>query len=190
MRLVFIAFFFVSVLFSCRDSATAQTSETVVGTVDYGAKLREDPKDEADSDKPLVLRFASAEAAEGQRVCLPVSVESFDGLIGYQFAIKFDSASLRFETFRNYGLPGMGAGNFGSRVADRGVLSTLWTDGALKGVTLPEKKTLFEACFTNLMEEGRETEVRFLNELTPFEVIQADMKQRKIRYANGVVRSR
>ena len=182
---------FALLLLACNADSTAQTGDsTVVGAVDRGGKLRESPDDRGRSVSALILRLGSAEAARGQRACLPIEASSFTDLIGFQYTIRFDSAALRYESVRNFKLPGYGPSNFGTRFTERGYLSTLWTENNLQGLSLPENSTLYEVCFTNLMPAGQETEVRFRDGPTKFEVIGSDMGQRKIRYANGVVRSR
>ena len=178
-------------LFTCRETATAQSdgSGPVTGTVAANGKLQQSPTDEG-SGTPLILRMASAEAGRNTEVCLPVEAQDFQNLIGFQFTMRFDSSALRYERVQNFRLPGHSPNSVGTRFADRGYLSTLWTEGSLKGVSLPDRTALFEVCFTNLMPAGRETSVRFQDGPTTFEVIDAGMGQHKIRYANGRVRSR
>ena len=183
-------------LLTCREKkATADgqvepTGEVVTGEVNPRNRLAESREDIANGQDALVLRMGDAKAAPGDRACLPVEVSNFKDLIGFQFTMRFDSASLKFEEFRNFGLPGYNQGNFGVRFAERGYLSTLWTETNLQGVTRPDGTPIVEVCFTNLMRKGQRTEVKFQDGPTKFEVIGAKMDQRKIRHAAGVVTSK
>ncbi len=188
MRVLLILFLLTACL-SCRPGAQP-ASETVTGTVAAGGKLLTSPKDNGSSEGALVLKMSSAEAVEGQRVCLPVEASSFTDLIGFQYTIRFDSAALRYEEVRNFKLTGYGTNSFGVRFVERGYLSSLWTENNLKAVSIPEATPIFEVCFTNLQPAGQSTEVKFQDGPTAFEVIGADMTERKLKYANGVVRSK
>ncbi|MTB53801.1 hypothetical protein [Lewinella sp. W8] len=178
----------VAVMFSCSNNdAVAQSGETLVGSVNPKTPLRQENKPEEAQLSALILRMGEVEAPRGQKVCLPVVAEGFTDLIGFQFTMRHDSAALKYEHVRGFTLPGYGPSSFGTRFADRGYVSTLWTDNNLTGATLPDGAKLFEVCFTNLQAPGETTEVRFADGPTTFEVIAKDMSQRKIAYANGRV---
>jgi hypothetical protein len=149
--------------------------------------LRQENNPEDATLSALILRMGEAEASTGQKVCLPVAVEGFKDLIGFQFTMRHDSAALKYEHVRGFTLPGYGPASFGARFADRGYVSTLWTDNNLTGATLPDGEKIFEICFINLQAPGESTEVRFQDGPTTFEVIAKDMSQRKIAYANGTI---
>ncbi len=104
--------------------------------------------------------------------------------------MRFDVAALKFHSIRGMNLQSYSSSNFGTRFADRGFLSTLWSDTNLRGVTQPTGHKLFDVCFTNLQPKGKETEVRFADGPTYFEVVGLDMKPRRLVYANGKVISK
>lgn len=173
--------------FACREDARAQSDSLIVGQVDPSQKLA---AVETTKGNPLVLRMGEATVAPRQQVCLPVEASNFQDLIGLQFTLRFDSASLAYQSVRKLGLPGYGSSNFGTRFAERGYLSNLWMDQGLQGVSRPDGHLLFEACFLNLMEAGESTEVKFQDGPTRFEVVSKGMEKRSISYANGKVISR
>ncbi|MEM9836453.1 MAG: cohesin domain-containing protein [Bacteroidota bacterium] len=182
-----IVLFSLTLFWSCQG----QEKSPVVNTaeVNMSNPLREDldASKKASTNQALNLRMGEATTKKGETVCLPVVAQNFKNLIGLQYTIQWDSTALSFESVRQFGLPGYGPSNFGDRFADRGYLSTLWTEAGLKGITLEDGATLFELCLTNNAPKGTETEVRFNNGPTTFEVIAADMNQWKFRYANGKV---
>lgn len=179
-------------LTACADTAGQDSlAVTVVGKIDPQAPLRQDPADKDRQVPALIFRMGEAEAAKGQTVCLPVEVSGFKDILGFQYTVRFDSAALRYETVRSLDLAGYQPNNFGARFADRGYLSTLWTArDVVKGVTLPTNHQLYELCFESLLGAGEETEVRFHNGPTAFEVVGPNMTRYRLVHANGKVRGR
>lgn len=184
-----------------RDSSTAapatppNRSEAEIpapGTsrVNERAKLRGLPKDSASTAPKIVLRVGEATAHTGEEACIPVTVKGFNNLIGFQYTMAYDSSALAFKRIQKHGLPGYGKDNFGTRFADRGVVSTLWTDLSLKGTTRPAGHTLYEICFENLMPRGAQTPVRLQDGPTSFEVVRSDMQTLRIVWADGAIYSR
>ncbi|TXF87806.1 hypothetical protein FUA23_17255 [Neolewinella aurantiaca] len=180
------------VILSCSSSATnaQQNGEAVMGKVNPRTPLRQESDQAGNSSPALIMRMGEAKAKKGQLVCLPVEATGFNNLIGLQYTMRFDSAALEYKSIRATSLPGYGADNFGTRFAERGVVSTLWTDLSLKGVTKEDNYKMFEICFINLQDKGQETEVRFSDGPTSFEVVAADMAELRFVYANGKVTSK
>ncbi|OAV44739.1 cohesin domain-containing protein [Lewinella sp. 4G2] len=174
---------------ACADAQVkAQQEGPVIGEVDHKEKLRQGPA--KPGKEYLTLRIGSAAVEKGEKVCLPIEATGFKDLIGFQYTIRFDSAALDFDRVRSFNLPGYQANSFGTRFADRGVVSSLWTDLALKGTSLADNHRLYEICFTNLMEEGETTTVEFSDGPTSFEVIDKAMAELRFIYANGKVTSK
>jgi len=187
-----VSFSLLMAIFSCNSTATnaPQKGDAVVGKVNPRTPLRQE-SDQADNrSAALVMRMGDAKAKKGELVCLPIEASGFKNLIGLQYTVRFDSAALEYQSIRATGLPGYGPNNFGVRFADRGVVSTLWTDSGLKGVTKADNHKMFEICFINLQGKGKETEVRFSDGPTSFEVVAADMSELRFAYANGKVGTR
>jgi len=172
------------------DGPVTATGPSVVGKVDPQGKLLEETGDVAGKKKSFIVRMGEADAKRGDMACLPVEATGFKDIIGLQFTMRFDSAALKFERFQAANLPGYSPTNFGTRFAERGYLSTLWTDPSLKGITRADNTKLFEVCFRNLMKKGQEADVKFQDGPTSFQVIQTDMSELRFVYANGKVRSR
>lgn len=177
---------------SCTGGAgnTQGKGEAVVGKVNPRTPLRQETDEQGNKSAALVVRMGDAKAKKGELVCLPVEASGFKNLIGLQYTMRFDSAALEYKSIRGTTLPGYGKENFGIRFADRGVVSTLWTDPSLKGMTKPDNYKMFEICFVNLQDKGKETEVRFSDGPTSFEVVAVDMAELRFVYANGTVTSK
>jgi hypothetical protein len=178
-------------VWSCNQPASKTGSDgIVVGSINDKLPLRQEDGEKVKAAPSLKLRMGEAKVASGGSVCLPVEATGLTNLLGFQFTMRFDSAALKFQSFRGMTLPGYSSSSFGTRFADRGYLSTLWSDTGLKGVTKPAGHKLFEVCFTNLQPKGKEAEVRFADGPTYFEVVGLDMQPRRLVYANGKVISK
>lgn len=185
---------FLTLLFAagCADtSSPAGSAKPVTGKVNQNAPLRQDPSDQ-DRDTPgLVFRMGEATVKKGEIACLPVEVSGFKDMLAFQYTLRFDSTALQFHSVRGLTLAGYQASNFGTRFADRGYLSTLWTaKDVVAGTSLPDQHKLYEVCFENLQPAKQETEVKFQNGPTAFEVIGPNMARHRLVYANGKVVSR
>ncbi len=182
-------FLFATLIFACNDTGVnAQDGGPVVGKVDKKAPLRQDPKDK-DRDAPgLIFRMGSAKAKKGEVVCLPIETSGFKDLLAFQYTIRFDSAALVFHSVRSLNLPGYKVNNFGTRFAERGYLSTLWTsENVISGATVPDDHKVYEVCFTSQLGKNEETEVKFQNGPTMFEVVGPEMVRYRLVHANGKV---
>lgn len=183
---------FSSLCIGCSEpGVSAQSDGPVVGKVNKKAPLRQDP-DDKDRDAPgLIFRMGEASAKKGEVVCLPIETAGFKDLLAFQYTVRFDSAALQFHSVRKLNLPGYKVNNFGTRFVDRGYLTTLWTaEDIINGVSLPDEHTLYEVCFTNLLGKQEETEVKFQNGPTMFEVVGPRMERFRLVYANGTVRGK
>lgn len=184
-----VLFLFATLAIACNDSGvSAQNGDPVVGEVDSKAPLRQDPKDKGRDVPGLVFRMGEATAKKGQVVCLPIETSGFKDLLAFQYTVRFDSAALVFHSVRGLNLPGYRTNNFGTRFTERGYLSTLWTsEDVINGVTLPDDHRVYELCFTSQLGKNEETEVKFQNGPTMFEVVGPEMARYRLVYANGKV---
>lgn len=182
----------LTLAFSCETSTvSAQNGKPTVGKVNPKSPLQQDAADKDRTVAAMILRMGEATVGKGEIVCLPVETSGFNKLLGFQYTLRFDSTALKFHSVRKLGLPGYRVDNFGVRFADRGYLSTLWTaEDMVNGTSLKDETKLYEVCFENLQPSKAETEVKFQNGPTAFEVISSDMSKLRLVYSNGKVRSK
>ncbi|MEM6395304.1 MAG: hypothetical protein AAF741_03085 [Bacteroidota bacterium] len=160
------------------------------GKVDRSARLTEDingPNHPGANAPSVTLRVGQGEVAKGEMICLPFEVTDFKNMLGFQYTIRFDSTKFKYEKVENFGLPGYGPPDFGTRFESRGVLSSLWSDPNLKPRTLPDGSKLFDLCLTAIGKAGDKSVVMLSNGPTPFEFIDDKMTRYRLRYANGEV---
>lgn len=207
MRKVLFFFIMLSVLWGCNDqadstektaSASAEIHNTETSSSVPAPNRSSQPVQEfvdydeeqtlPNSQQALTLRLGSASSSQGSEICLPVTVEGFDKLIGFQYTIRWDSSELAFKGVKNLNLQSLRPGNFGDRFADRGYLAGNWIDDRLGGVSLPDGTRIYEVCFQAIGPVGTQAKVWFANGPTYFEVIDAGENILRFKYANGLVR--
>ena len=86
--------------------------------------------------------------APGAGVSVPVLVEGFDDLDGYQFRLNWDTSRLTFDGLEQLApLPGLTNGSFGTGQTEQGFLIAAWSNPTGTGATLPGGDTLFAVRF-------------------------------------------
>ncbi len=125
-------------------------------------------------------------ARTGQEVCINISVADFKNLLSMQYSIVWDPEVLSFEKVQNFNLPHLNFNNFGTSQKEKGVLTFVWIDNALKGVNLSDGTIIYQLCLKVKGKAGSATEVKFSPQPTPFEVV--NLKEQVIGL-NGVAGS-
>jgi hypothetical protein len=123
------------------------------------------------AQNPLTLGLSNERVKSGEEVCLNVQVADFNALLSMQYSIKWDPKVLQFVRTDGYQLAGVGPQNFGAHRTAEGLLTGLWIDNNLQGVTLSDGATIYQVCFKAVGKAGQQTEVSFVDGPTPFEVI-------------------
>jgi hypothetical protein len=83
---------------------------------------------------------------EGQRACMPVTVNDFDNIVSMQWAMHWDNTKINFECVRGFNLPGWSANSFNSTFTP-GTLLVGWDDPAGVGVTRADGVRIVDVCF-------------------------------------------
>jgi hypothetical protein len=119
---------------------------------------------------PPVRFAASRQVAEpGQRVGVRVSVGALAGLSSAQFTLGWDARVLRYAGVGEYGLRGLGEGNFGTMLAPSGKLTFSWDDPEGKGLEAAEGAPVFTVDFEVIGAAGKVSAVAFGDSPTPRE---------------------
>ncbi len=139
------------------------------------------------TSRTLQLTIGRASVARNSQVCLDVTANGFDQLIGMQYSIHWDPALLEYQTVKNFKLGSLDNNDFGSRQAAQGMLTAAWIDDNLKGVSVSPGSTLYQICFNAKGESGREAEVKFHNQPTPYEVIDRNEAILRFEGVSGAV---
>ncbi len=109
-----------------------------------------------------IFNVASVTSLESN-VCIPITLNDFADILGFQFSMSWDTAVIRFDTIINFGLSGLSGGNFNTRMPDNGTLRSTWTDPLGTGVSVDNGTVAFELCFNVVGEEGESSVIAFTN---------------------------
>lgn len=93
------------------------------------------------------LNLPQVYASPGQTVCLPLTVNDFEDILGMQFSINYNAAVLQYSGSQNFNtnLIGFNEASIGNPLP--GGLTFSWSDPLGNGVTLNDNSTLVEICF-------------------------------------------
>ncbi|MEL6660018.1 MAG: cohesin domain-containing protein, partial [Bacteroidota bacterium] len=139
----------------------------------------------------FTLILGDATVMTGDNVCLPVTVNDFENILGMQFSINYDPAALTYTGVQNFNpaLLGWGAASIGQPMPigplPPGSVTATWNDPLSGGVTLPDGDVLFEICFD--VTTTTSTTVTFTGMPTPIEIINTDEEEVPFNSNPGVV---
>jgi gliding motility-associated-like protein len=133
----------------------------------------------------FTLILADATANQGDNVCLPVTVNDFDNILGMQFSINYDATALTFTGTQNFNPALVGFTSASGGNPTPGNLTFTWNDPFAAGVTLPNGATIFEVCFDVLTNES--TTVVFSGTPTPIEIIDGDEMEVEFNSVSGTI---
>lgn len=136
---------------------------------------------------PLTLGVANERVKSGESVCLNVQVADFNQLLSMQYSVRWDPKMLKFEKTTGYKLGGLGPEDFGAHRTQEGILTSVWIDENLQGVTLQDGATVYQICFQAIGTAGQNTEVGFSDGPTPFEVVNLKEEVVDIKGVSGKV---
>ena len=139
------------------------------------------------SGQVLTLQAQDMTAKSGSKACMDVKVMDFDNLLSMQYTMAWDAKLLTFTDIRNFGLPGLNGQNFGTNRTAQGLLTTVWIDGSLRGVTLPDNSTIFSVCFDVKGPAGQSAFFRFTDKPTAFESVDVNEELVEIKTLEGKV---
>lgn len=135
----------------------------------------------------------AAGVVQGQQVCLNITTQNFNNIIGMQFSMQYNPAMLQLTSVSNFGLPGLSAGGSfglplagGAGITAPGTITLTWTDTDWSGETLPNGTTLFTLCF-NALANTSAASVAFTLTPTTIEVINTGLQDVPFNSIPGTV---
>ncbi|MBI5218940.1 MAG: T9SS type A sorting domain-containing protein [Bacteroidia bacterium] len=103
----------------------------------------------------VTFTMESVTAPEGNLITVPVKVENFNAVSGYQFTITWDPSLLSYVGTNNSALTNF----FGTNRTGEGILTALWSTENLNGVTLPDGSVAFELLFNVMGNAGTQAQI-------------------------------
>ncbi len=113
-----------------------------------------------------LINIGNVDAPAGSTVCVPVTVNDFDGIASLQFSLQWDPAVLQFTDVQSFNIPDLTANSFNTTQAAAGQAAMAWFDNAAQGVTLADGSTIFEMCFLVLGASGTASNIVFTDSPT------------------------
>ncbi|MEL7219747.1 MAG: PKD domain-containing protein, partial [Bacteroidota bacterium] len=118
--------------------------------------------------------LAEVYALPGQDVCVPLTVNNFEEVIGMQFSINYNPDAVQYIGATNFTglLPGFSSGSIGN--PSPGSLTVTWNDPTANSSTLPDGTTLAELCFSITGASNIGSTLNFSSVPVPAEVVYAN----------------
>ena len=105
----------------------------------------------------------SVSGNSGTQVVIPIRAKNFDNIIGIQGSLQFDETIIAYAGIEQINLPGMGASAIGSSQASNGILTFLWDDASLNGISRADSSILFALKFNIIGNGGTQSALSFVN---------------------------
>ena len=133
--------------------------------------------DPSGCNEPLVSPLFTVKADDQTSDCVtgiisaPVKVEGFTNITGFQFSLEWDPNVLSFVEIVAGDLTMNLFTDFNQNDVASGVLSTIWVDLTLTGVTLVDNSSLFVVHFNYVGSNPNTTDLAFAEIPTPFQAV-------------------
>lgn len=198
---LFLALF---ILLSCRNETPGENKEAASAEAP-AASQDADPQAQAAGQEaqPLVSALPAFEPPRSQdmltiiaqpiqvnpgaEACVPVKVEGFNNLLAMQYTLAWDPKVLEFKGVNKPGLPYLDQADFGFNRTKEGLLPFVWINDALQPTTVPDGSVIYEACFAAIGASGQSTAIRFVQQPTPFEVVNGNEEILGLKPVEGKV---
>ena len=110
----------------------------------------------------VVLKASTHTVSQNQKVCIGISVDSFNNIMNYQFPILFNPAVLRFDSII-FNYPSFIEGGHSELTAIDALRGSLTFLNYAPVSTLPNNSKLFDLCFTSIGDANTSSDISFDN---------------------------
>ena len=97
-----------------------------IGDVNGSARVNQLDSEDRGRTGSLDFNLEDELLQEGSESVLTFNADDFAGILGYQFALSFDTDALEFVGAQAEGLQDLSAANFGISLLDQGILTSSW----------------------------------------------------------------
>ena len=118
----------------------------------------------------------NAEGPAGGVACIDITTKNFNKIISMQYTMQWDPKVAKFEGMKDLNLPSSGKNNFGLHILDQGLMTFVWIDNTLSGITLSDGSPLYTACFNLKGNTGDKTTFQITDKPTRKEALDASEK--------------
>lgn len=143
----------------------------------YGVKLGDvnwswnpaTPK--TDAVGAIKVDFGALEAQQGEEILVPIKVEGFEDISGYQFTVTWDPAILAYQGHEAAATQA----HFGTSRTAEGILIVSWNEEAGGAVTLADGAAIFSLRFKAVGAAGMRSTIAANSSLIPGEAYNRDL---------------
>lgn len=128
------------------------------GTIVVAGQIVTVNQSAATAGSVVQLKVGSASARYGNQVVIPITGVGFSNIQSAQFSFKWDYTKLEYVGVEQYGLPGLGAANFG--FPNAGTLTFSWEHPTLDYTDLPTNVPIYAVRFNVNALAGTSTLLR------------------------------
>lgn len=170
MRIVFLFLFAWVMTIACKnDRARPDISHLVNNS--NSAAAAPNPNAAHPIVGNVLFEFAHLEARKGEQVCFDLQVSDFREVISMQYSIQWNKEVMQFQEVRKFNLPYLGPTNFGIHQVKEGILTFVWIENSLKGITLSNNTSIYQVCFQVTGDAGQKTDLTLIDKPTSFEMV-------------------
>lgn len=155
--------------------------------VDFVAIKVGDPTDcvgDAPAPPFLTLIASDISGVPGEMVTVDISVKGFTDVSGLQFSLAWDEEMLSYEGVSNTDALNLSSGQY-HQVQER--LSVCWFSPTFGGMNLADETVIFSLTFKIVSRFGGNTPISFVEDPTPFEVVDGNCFPAGIQTNDGQV---
>jgi len=118
----------------------------------------------------VTFQLSNHTNAPGDAVTARMTVGGFAQVTSVQFTLQWDPTVLRYIGTGGFGLPGLGAGNFGTTLTNSGKLTFSWDDLSESGVTVADGTIIFTVSYVVTGSAGSTSPLALTGQPTSLEV--------------------
>ncbi|WP_114778747.1 PKD domain-containing protein [Botryobacter ruber] len=132
----------------------------------------------------IAFKFKNQVVAPGTEVIVPVTVNDFTDVSGYQFTLNWDPKVLEFARVEHAGLEGA----YGTHSVHNGKLTTVWAEPNGNSLSLENGSKVFQVRFKVLGGNGAESKIEIGSMLTKSVAYTGNLAQLDIQSQHAVVK--
>lgn len=119
----------------------------------------------------LELTAQQLSGKKGESICMNIAVRDCKGILSMQYSLHWDPQLLLYERVGEFKIPYLSEKNFGLNRTEQGILTSLWYDESLEGISITDGDAIYQVCFQLIGNPGQQATIAFKDEPTPYEVV-------------------
>jgi len=124
---------------------------------------------------PLLFTAGTTSGAQFSQVLAPIYVDLLTNILSFQFSLHWDPTVATYVDVERFGLPGLGAGSFGTTLSGSGTLTVSWDDLTGFGQSLGDGTAVFAVRFALTGSEGASSSVMMNGTPTALQAANSDL---------------